>query len=130
AAEPRNAHLPYRLGMLAIERKEYEAAIDWLGKALSIDRSKTAYHANLGEAYRHLGRNFEATACYKNALRTQPDFAPLHAMLGVVLRSQQRHDEAAASLREALRLKHDYREARTHLGNVLVDLKQYDEAEQ
>jgi tetratricopeptide (TPR) repeat protein len=85
-------------------------------------------HANLGNAFRDLGRLDEAVARYRQALVLKPDFAETQNNLGNALRDLGQLDDAIASFRLALGIKPDYAEAHYNLGNILLDLGQLDDA--
>ena len=53
-----------------------------------VDGRQAAFHANLGEAYRGLGRLDDARKCYEQALRIEPDLPEAHNNLGTILQSQ------------------------------------------
>ncbi len=105
AVEPDNAHALHYLGVLALQARQFAAAVDLIGRAIRVDRMQAAFHANLGEAHRHLAAFSEAVKCFQTALKLAPDVAQLHTMLAGALAAQGEWTEAAAALREALRLK-------------------------
>jgi protein O-GlcNAc transferase len=120
---PGHPHVLHQLGMLELQGQRFESAVDLIGKAIQVEPSIAAFHANLGEAYRHLGRRALAIECLKRAVSIQPELAAVHSTLGNLLRAEKLLPEAAAALREAIRLRPQDAEARTRLGNVLLDLK-------
>ena len=129
AAEPRQPHALHQLGMLALQARQFPAAIDLISQAIRADRSQPAFYANLGEAYRHSGRTDEAAESYRKALQLNPGLATAHMLLGTLLHDAGRLDEAAAALREALRLQPDDPQARSRLGLVLDQQGKHSEAE-
>jgi predicted O-linked N-acetylglucosamine transferase (SPINDLY family) len=129
AVEPDNTHALHFMGVLALQARQFAAAVDLIGRAIRIDRSQAAFHANLGEAHRQLGALPKAVECFRAAIKLQPELAQAHGMLGGALWAQGHHDEAAAALREALRLKPEDSQARARLGQVLVDQGKFGEAE-
>ncbi len=126
ADNPQALHL---LGMLAMQARQFEAAVELIGRAIRVDRTQAAFHANLGEAYRHLGKPSEAVECYRQALKIQPGLVQAHTRLGMLFRGQGKHAEAVESLREALRLRPEDTEARMLLGLTLDDQNKWTEAE-
>ena len=74
-----------------------------------------------------MGRNDEATAAYREAVRVRPDNAGAHANLGCSLQTQGKLDEAVAEYREAIRLKPDQGLAQCNLGETLADLGRIEE---
>jgi protein O-GlcNAc transferase len=129
AVEPQQPDTLHQLGMLAMQARQFSAAVDLIGKAIRADASQPAFYANLGEAHRHLGALSEAVACYRAALRIQPDLAQAQALLGAALAAQHNHAEAEVALVEALRLRPDDTRSRARLGQVLHDQSMLSEAE-
>jgi protein O-GlcNAc transferase len=129
SAEPDHPQALHLLGMLAMQARRFDVAIELIGRAIRGDRRQAAFHANLGEALRHAGRLDEAIAAYRTALATQPGVAQIHVMLGGALLSAGRTAEAVAELREALRLSPEDNAARTRLGHALHEQGQLSDAE-
>jgi predicted O-linked N-acetylglucosamine transferase (SPINDLY family) len=76
-----------------------------------------------------MGRQEEAEAGYRQALRVRPDFALAHNNLGLLLAEEGRYQEALASIGEALRLQPDFVDAHEGRGNAHMALGQWREAE-
>ncbi len=129
AVEPQHPHALHQLGMLALQARRIELAIELFERAIRADRSQAAFHMNLGEAHRHAGRLPEALDCVRRAVKHQPGMVDAHTKLGILLRMQGKLPEAAAALQQALRLKPEDFEARTQLGCVLQDQNKLTEAE-
>lgn len=106
------------LGVIAHQRGQYDAALHWMGRAISVQPLDPRYHTNRGCAFRRLGHLGSAEACQREALRLLPGFAEAHHQLGVTLREAGRPAEATASFREALRLRPDFPEARRDLDTL------------
>jgi tetratricopeptide (TPR) repeat protein len=87
-------------------------------------------HNNLGLVWdKTPGRQNEAIAQYKEALRLDPDYAEAHNNLGCILEKMPgRLDEAVVQYEEALRLKPDYAETHYNLGNAMGSLGRTEEA--
>ncbi len=128
-ADPRHPHALNQLGMLALQARQFDSAVQWITQAIRYDRSKASFHANLGEAYRHLKKTSEAIECYRTALRIQGDLASVHMNLGILQYAQGQLSEATASLRTAVKLSPEDAHARTLLGRALHDQKKFSEAE-
>jgi predicted O-linked N-acetylglucosamine transferase (SPINDLY family) len=127
--EPDNPQALHLLGLLAMQGRQFEMAIELIGRAIRGDRRQATFHANLGEALRHAGRLDDAIAAYRTALTIQPGVAQIHVMLAGAQLSAGRTDEAIANLREALRLSPEDNPARTRLGHALHEQGQLSEAE-
>ena len=109
------------LGVIAYQTRNYEKAIELIGKAIAIDPASAAFHSNLGNALRNSGRLEEAAASYLRAIELNPYSANNHNNLGLVLHALGRHDEAAANYGQAIALKADLPEAHNNLSLVLKD---------
>jgi predicted O-linked N-acetylglucosamine transferase (SPINDLY family) len=129
AADPEHPHALHQLGLLAMQARQFDAAVELIGRALRRERMQPAFYANLGEAYRHSGRRAEAADCYQRALKLHPRLAQVHAVLGILRHDEGRLDEAAAALREALRLNPEDTPTRARLGHVLDEQNKFADAE-
>ena len=98
---------------------QHEAAVAYISRAIVVRGDNAAFHSNLGEAYRALGKLDEAVQCHRQALRLDPNLPETHNNLGNVLRQQGEQEQAAAAYREAIRLRADYAEAHNNLGILL-----------
>ena len=128
AAQPDHADAMHLLGVIADHAGQHAAGAELIAKAIALLPAVAAFHSNLGEAYRKLGRGDEAIAEYRRAIAIDPLLAEAHNNLGNVLKDQRRLDEAAAACRRALELRPDFPEALNNLGNVLKDQGAPDEA--
>jgi predicted O-linked N-acetylglucosamine transferase (SPINDLY family) len=117
-AHPDNADALHLLGVLAHQRGQNEAAVDLIGRAIAQSSGVPAFHNNLGNALKALGRWGEASGCYVRALSLKADYVEAHYNLGVTLQAQNRLDEAAASYDRALQYRGDHLPAHNNLGNV------------
>lgn len=75
-----------------------------------------------GIALFRAGHIVEAEACFRDALRAQPNSPQLHTALGAMLASQGRIAEAVPSFRAALELQPGSADAHGNLGNALREL--------
>jgi len=127
-SDPLYADGLHMLGVIAYQRKQYEAAIDLIGRAIKADRNAPGYHNNFGLALQACGRLEDAVAAYRRALRLRSDHSGALNNLGTALRALGCHDEAKTALRRALALAPDFAEAHNNLANVLADRDCFDEA--
>src|SRR5438552_3781349 len=79
---PQHADAWQLLGLLAHQTGQSQTAIEYIGRAIALRPCQPAMHLNLGAAYRACGRLPEAQACYREALRLQPNYAEAHNNLG------------------------------------------------
>jgi protein O-GlcNAc transferase len=94
-------------GLLAIEGRNGEQGMAWIGRSLKIQPEQPAAHCNLGNALLSAGRPQEALASFEQALHLKSDYFAALYNRGNALRELHRLDEALASYDLALRLKND-----------------------
>src|SRR5208282_6423111 len=94
AVEPNHANALHLLGIVAYQRGKYDAAVEYLTRAIASKGTEPAFHTNLGNAFKAQGKLTEALACHRRALVLQPDFPEAHYNLGNVLQSLGRSQEA------------------------------------
>jgi protein O-GlcNAc transferase len=128
AGEPRHADSLHLLGVIATQAGQPALAVDRITQAIALQPDNPAFHVNLGEALRALGRLDDAVASYGEALARQPDLAEAHGNLGIALQALGRLDAARASFEQALALRPDYAEAAGNLGHLLLRLGEPDAA--
>jgi predicted O-linked N-acetylglucosamine transferase (SPINDLY family) len=126
--DPKNPHLLYMLGGIASETRDFEAAVDWLQRAVRYKKDDPNYYIDLGTALCSLRRDDEAVACFKKVLRLQSNNARAHGGIGYILHSQGKQDAAAARYRQALKCDPKSAGAHTGLGAVLQAQGQHNEA--
>ncbi|OWK34714.1 TPR repeat protein [Fimbriiglobus ruber] len=108
AREPNQPDALHLLGVVSHQQGDHTAAVNLIGKALSQRPSVAAYHCNLGEALRGLGRLAEAEASCRTALNLQPVYPEASHNLGVILFRQRRWSDAETNLRAALQSRPDF----------------------
>ncbi len=128
ALEPNHADAWHLLGVIAHQGGKHGIAVEYIGRAIVLNGTESAFHNNLGSAYCALRRIPEAVACYRRALELKPDYVEAHRNLGLALKALGKLEEAAACYRRALELKPDYVEAHYDLGIALKDQGKLDEA--
>jgi tetratricopeptide (TPR) repeat protein len=107
------------LGIIAIDRRDYAAAETYLKKACEIEEDPGGFSL-LGVALRNVGKDLEAEAAYRRAIRIDPKYEEAYYNLGVLLRDD-RPSEAQALFRTALELDSGYGCAYRELGFVLCE---------
>ncbi|HEY9841768.1 MAG TPA: tetratricopeptide repeat protein [Candidatus Obscuribacterales bacterium] len=105
ALDPQHADAHYLLGVLASQQKQYGEAIGLIEKAIALRDDEPIYHANLGNAYKAVGRWAEAEAAYERALALRPDDAKSLSGLGQALQWLKRHQEAFPRFQAAIALE-------------------------
>jgi FkbM family methyltransferase len=127
-AQPDNADALHLVGILRIQGKQHDVAVEMISRAIKRNGRDPSYFCNLGVALKELGKLDEAVAAYRQAVRLKPDLAEAHSNLGVALKELGKLDEAVAAYRQAIGIKADYAEAHSNLGIALKAQGKLDEA--
>ena len=109
---------------LTFERnKDYRSELGiWTDTVAKVPANAYARY-NLGNVLEKLpGREEDAMAQYREALRLKPDLDRAHINLGNILMRQERAAEAVDEFEAALRQKGDSAPAHNNLGNVLLKM--------
>jgi tetratricopeptide (TPR) repeat protein len=115
------------MGLLSLHAKQYDAAIEWVGRADRAD-PKSDYLASLATALEQQGLHEEALKAFGKAVQIRPDDAELCTRLGDVLVRLQRPDEAIPHFDSALKLNPRYWYAAYNRALVLLQSKRFEEA--
>lgn len=97
----------HMLGVIALQRQEYERAVELIGMAISVDPHNPIYadaFTNRGTAYRALGKNKEAVASYTQAIKLRPNQPETYFNRANAYRALNQGPEALADLEQAARL--------------------------
>lgn len=102
--EPLHLDGNYLLGTLHAERGDTERAFAHLLKASSVAPDSPLVNNNLGNVFRTVGRDVEATDRYQRAVAAMPDLGAAHHSLAILQKKAGRISQAEASFRMAARL--------------------------
>ena len=116
------------LGVVALQTRRTERAIELIKKAISVNAKIAAAHNNLGNALQDLKRLADALASFDRAIALKPGYVDAHYNRGNALKELKRLDEALASYDKAIALKPNYADAHHNRGITLNELKRFDEA--
>jgi protein O-GlcNAc transferase len=125
---PRHAASLHMLGVVAVQREQYETAAELIGRSISLAPNVPEAHGNLGVAYERLGRTDQAIACFRRALAMQPKNPVGHFKLAGALHNAGQTKLAMEEFKKAIELRPDYAEAHVNLGNALNAGGQFGEA--
>jgi Flp pilus assembly protein TadD len=126
--KPDHADSLHLLGVIAGQRDDNAAAVDWISQALAINPNAAIYHNNLGAFCRRLGKLDQAMAAYRKAVELQPDYADARYNLGNVLRDTGKLAHSLAEYREAIRLRPGHAETHNNFGFALLELGRIEDA--
>jgi tetratricopeptide (TPR) repeat protein len=116
------------LGMLCMQRGDWEEGIRLLQDTLEIDPNQPDTLSNLGYALQNLQRYDEALECYDKAIALFPDHVSAWYNRGNTLYCLERYQEAVDSFNKALAQRPNHANTCVNLGNAFNKLKQYDAA--
>ncbi|HEV7998229.1 MAG TPA: tetratricopeptide repeat protein, partial [Planctomycetaceae bacterium] len=125
---PRHGDALHLLGVIAHQRGDHESAVQRIRQAIATGGGRAAYHNNLGNAYRSLGRLTEAIASLRRAVELDSASAEFRYNLGNTLKEAQEFDEAIAAFRNSLELNPENRDSWTGLGDALRETREFGEA--
>jgi len=128
SAEPRNAGVLHRLGVLRAQQGQLAEAETLLRRAIDCNPSSSPAHSNLGMLLNLLERHQEAIPVLKRAIALAPHTPAAHNNLGNTLQALGLHQAAATCFERALAIKPDYVEALSNLGSAFHTLGRDDEA--
>lgn len=125
--DPTNAELMWRMGDLAMARKDQSSAEQHYRRAIAVDAKDWEAHVKLGGWYYRQGRYLDALAAYESARALAPDHARIYSNLGATYHQLDRTDEAAAAFQRALEIVPDTL-TYSNLGTLLYFQGRYPEA--
>ncbi len=126
--KPNHAGALHSLGIIAIQRGDFENAIELIRRAVSYKSDYPEAYNNLGTALRSAGQLSASHDAYRQAIALRANYPEAHNNLGVCLKQSGRLDEAIASYRQAIAQRPSYADAFYNLGNALVASDNAEEA--
>ena len=123
-----NFEVIHLLGIIKIQLKQFEEAIVWLNKAITINPNNHSVFNNLGVCYKELKKYNEALNNFKIALNIKPDYAEAYNNLAIIYRSLENYDKAIENYNKAIKLKPDYAESYNNLGIIYLNQEKFDAA--
>jgi tetratricopeptide (TPR) repeat protein len=126
AIDPRYVGGLHLMGLLSLQARQYDAAVDWTARANRED-PKTDYLLSLGTALEQQGLHEQALKAFDKAVQLKPDNAEFRARMASVLVSLKRPADAILSADHALRLDPRLGNALYVRGRALESLKRFDE---
>ena len=104
--DPRDPTPLVDLADLRMAQRRFKEADRHLDRARELSRGPADLHA-MAEVLRQRHRLERAMESYREAIETDPEFAPAYAGLGIALFRSERHAEAVEVMTRALRLRPD-----------------------
>ncbi|ESO89299.1 hypothetical protein LOTGIDRAFT_210330 [Lottia gigantea] len=141
----RNAKLFNNVGHALEKVSEYERALTYFQKAVSVQPDDIGAHINVGRTYNNMNLSKEAEQSYRKAMDLFPPIiagksytariAPNHLnvylnLASLVSKDESRLEEADKLLRTAISMRSDYIQGYINRGDVLVKLGRSEDAVQ
>jgi predicted O-linked N-acetylglucosamine transferase (SPINDLY family) len=123
-SQPRNARGRYLLGLIALQTRQPQLALELIGTALELDPRNAAAHNDYGHALYELKRYDDAIASFDRAIALDPEFAGFYYNRAMALHDSARYQAALASFDKAIELNPGHARAFNYRGNALYELKQ------
>ena len=118
---PEHAGVLYLLGMLAMQKKSFDSAIELLYKAVRLAPDVVAYEFTLAQALQDSGRPKEALEHYKTVLAKDDSLPETYHNMGIIYRFQGETEEAKRMFRKAISLRPEFSSAYVNLALIERD---------
>lgn len=109
------------LGVLRLQRREFDEAAALLQRAIDAGGSGAVFHGNLGSALHAAGRHAESVVAFRRAADLEPMNAFTQNNLANALKALGRIEESVAAFRRAVALQPGIAELHANLGSALRD---------
>lgn len=118
---PTHSDALHLLGVIALERNDYDKALNLIKRAIINYPKAASYYNNLGLACHKKGLHDEAVRAYRKALEVDPAYSEAHNNLGTLLKDKGDLIGAVACFEAATRINTGFSVAYYNLGTVLND---------
>lgn len=125
---PTNFETTNLLGVIALQEKEFEKAINLIEKAIVLNPNHHALYNNLGTALKEKGKFKESINCYKKSISINPNYVEGYLNLGILLKILKKFDEAINILEQATKIKSENAIIYYELAVIYFELEKYYEA--
>jgi len=118
SATPKHADALHLLGVIQLQKENYNKAVELIEHAIQIKPEAAPYHSNLGISFRKNGNLVRAKECYLHALQLDPTYVDAQYNLGIVLQELQEYEAALAAYQKTISLNKSYFKAYSNIGNI------------
>lgn len=126
---PDHADTNHLLGVIAIQRGQYDLAVQLISQAIKAQPGWAMFYNNLGLALSMAGRLAEALPACEEAVQRDPHMPEAFYNYGSVLNGMGELEKALAAYDHAIRLNPAYADAHFERGNALLAARRAEEAE-
>jgi tetratricopeptide (TPR) repeat protein len=125
--DPKYAEADLKYAELSLYFKEYKKTIEYIDKALSVDKINARAYFMKGMTYKETGDTAKAVSNLKTAIDQDPEYYHAFIQLGI-LYSVKKNKLAVDYFMNAIRLNSKSTEARYGLGMFYQETEEYDKA--
>ncbi len=125
---PEHTDLLHLLGMIAMQRKSFDSAIDLLYKAVRLAPDSAAYEFTLAQALQDAGHPKEALEHYRAVLARNDTYPETYHNMGIIYRFEGDTAEARRLFEKAVEMRPDFASAYVNLALIERDEGRTDEA--
>lgn len=118
----------YHLAQVAIQKKDYPAALGYLNDALAIDPNSPAIYNLMGRIYRTQGNEAAAVVSFKKSLSAKPEFTLSYLDLANIYTKRGDRELAVAQLRTAVSIDPSLYNAKLQIADILLSNSDYGQA--
>ena len=115
-------------GLRSSEQGNFNEAIAYYSKAITLSPRDGGIYYNRGHAYNQLGEYKAAITDFSKAIELKPKYVDAYAMRGKVYRSLGKHNQAITDLNKAIELNPNDAFAYNELGRIHNSLGKHEEA--
>ena len=119
--DPGHSNALHLLGVIALERNDYDKALDLIKRAIVTYPKAAPYYNNLALAYQKKGLVDEAVKAFQKAFEIDSNYSEAHNNLGTLLKDRGDLAAAASCFEAAIRINPGFATAYYNLGTVLCD---------
>jgi len=127
-SEPQQSDAQYLLGIISLNKGNYEVAIKLIDKAIIIDPTKAHYYNDCAQAYTALNNTENAIDYYKKAIALNKDNIEAYNNIGNIFREIGEHGQAIIHLKKAIDLDSTFTEGHYNLALTYGKNKDYKNA--
>jgi predicted O-linked N-acetylglucosamine transferase (SPINDLY family) len=121
--QPENSRARYLLGVIALQSRQPQLALELIGTALELDPRNAGAYNDQGQALYELKRYDSAIASFDTAITLDPGFAGFYYNRAMALHDSGRFEEAIAGFDQAIARNPGHARAFNHRGNALFELR-------
>lgn len=122
--EPKNMNAHFQYAHECFKAGDYDNALDWYDKTLSIDETCPQAHFNKGFILSLQNRRERAIACFERAIKLKPDYVKAYVQYGNVLFEQKEYKAAIEQFKKAVSYDANNAEALYNIGRAFHELEQ------